>query len=325
MRLFPFRQPTLGLCIGAKTLTLAQATPGRSQPALRRCVERALPSGLLTLSASEPNVTDVSGLAKECSTLLADQKITLRPVPVALTLPDRCARTALLEFDALPQKPSEADALVRWQFHKDTDMPGANLRFTYQTFRPSPVRGTGDGQIRILAVGMIENVIDAYERACELAGLIPVRVRLAGLQLFNLCRPAIESAIHTAGECFYVYVGGGSFAFLAVRADGPMFVRIKPLRNGSANGNGAPLDGVVTDELQATLQFYLEQAGDSGKTRAAARTLFLIAEEPIVPALPESLGVTVVTTGWDVVRMVRRPSTDLPFTGLPAVAGLMEA
>jgi Tfp pilus assembly PilM family ATPase len=323
MKLFPFRRPSLGLSIGTDKLGLVEVCHGWREPSLRRCAERALSVGLLRLSASESNVTDVSALAQEFSALLDGQGKVTRPVPIALSLPDLCARVALFEFDTLPPKPSELDALVRWRLQKDSTLPTTDVRLTYQVFRAPRV-------IHILAVAVRESVIGPYEQACELAGLIPVSVGLTSLQLFDLCRPAIETALKTTEEYFYLYVGEGSFAFLAIRAGVPVFLRIKPLRNRAATGNGTsdatpPLLATVSDELLATLQFYMEREAVSGNAPVLSRPLFLVNGDGIVPTLPDSLGVTVVPMGWEDLRIARQPSAVQLFTGLPAYAGVVEA
>lgn len=325
MRLFPFRQPSLGLSIGADKLGLVEARRGWREPSLRRCAERALPADLLRLSASESNVTDVFALAREFSALLDGQGNVTRPVPISLSLPDLCARVALFEFDALPPKPSELDALIRWRFQKDLNVPLTDARFTCQVFPPTSAHASAGGPIRVVAVAVRENVIGPYEQACESAGLIPVSVGLVSLQLFDLCRPVMEAALKTTEECFYLYVGEGSFAFIAIRAGVPVFLRVKPLRNRGTNGNAPPHALVVTDELLATLQFYMEREAVFGRASATSRPLFLVNEEGIVPTLPDSLGVIVVPMGWDDLRIARQPSAVPLVAGLPAFAGVMEA
>jgi len=324
MKLFPFKKPTFGLSIGANKLALAELRRGLREPSLRRCAERALPAGLLKLSSSEPNVTDVSALAKEFSALIEGQGRIARPVPIALTLPDLCARVALHEFDALPRKTSELDGLIRWRVQKDWNMPVTDARVTYQTFRMPSSHASAGAPIRVLTVAMRRDVIEPYEQACESAGLIPVRVGLTSLQLFDLCRTMIEATLKTAEECFYLYVGEGSFSFIAVRAGVPVFIRIKPLRNGGINGSAPHHASVVNDELLATLQFYMEREAGSGKGPSPSRTLFLVNGEGMIPALPDTLNVSVAPMGWETLRVARLPSAIPQFTGLPAFAGVME-
>jgi hypothetical protein len=275
-------------------------------------------------------VTDVSALARECSALLDGQREVARPVPISLSLPDLCARVALFEFDALPRKPSELDGLIRWRFQKDlNNVPLAETRFTYQIFRPSSAHASAGGPIRVLAVSIRTNVIEPYEQACESAGLIPVSVGVTSLQLFDLCRPAMEAALAPTGECFYLHVGEGGFVFLAVRAGIPVFLRIKPLRFSSrpspSKGKGEVEGDAVTDELLATLHYYMEHEAGCGHIPVSSWPLFLVNGEGPMPALPDSLRVTVVPVGWEDLRVVRQPSAIPPFAALPAFAAVMEA
>lgn len=342
MKLFPFKKPAFGLSIGADKLGLVEVRRGWREPSLRRCAERALPAGSLKLSASESNVTDVSALAREFSALLDGRGKVTRPVPVSLSLPDLCARVALFEFDTLPPKPSELDALIRWRFQKDLNVPVTDTRFTHQVFHPTSGHASTGGPIRVFAVAAREKVIGPYEQACELAGLIPVSVGLTSLQLFDLCRPAIEAALKRTGECFYLYVGEGSFAFLAIRAGVPVFLRIKPLRlphpgplpgrERGSSSSPSPLGGEgwdegnpMRDELLATLQFYMEREAVSGNAPAPSRPLYLVNGKGLVPAIPDSFGVTVVPMGWEDLRIARPPSAVPLFAGLPAYAGVVEA
>jgi hypothetical protein len=315
----------LGISISDDKLGLVEVRRGWNKPSLRRYAERPLPAGLLRLSASEPNVSDVSALARELSALLDGQRKVARPAPIALSLPALCALVALFDFDTLPKKPSEMDALIRWRFQKDLNAPvTADTRFTYRAFQPASTYALAGGPVRILAVSIRANVIEPYEQACEAAGLIPVSVGLASLQLFDLCRPVMEAALTTTGECFYLHVGEGSFAFFAIRAGIPVFLRIKPLRDGSTTGNAAAHVSVVTDELLATLQFYMEHEAVSGRATAPSRPLFLLNGKGLVPVLPDSLGVAVVPVGWEDLRVARPPSAVPLFAGLPAFAGVVE-
>lgn len=320
MRWLPIRRPVLGLSIGAETLGLVEVRRSWRATSLRQCRERTLPAGVLTLSASESNVADVSALAKEISALLDAHRAVTRPVPIALSLPDRCARVALMEFDTLPPKSSDVEALVRWRLQKELHVPVAETRLAYQVFPPA----ADGGPRRILAVSVREHVLGPYEQACEQAGCLPVRVGLTSLHCFDLCGPAMAAALTTTEECFYLYVGEGSFAFLALRAGGPVFLRSKPLRTGSRPEQAA-LASALTEELLATLHFYLEREPVSGPAPAARRLLFLVQAEGLAPTLPDALGVTVVPWGWRDLRIATRVALAPQFTGLPALAGVMDA
>ena len=322
MTLFPFRRPSIGLSIGARALSLVEIRRhwgrGRQRVGLRRWSERVLPDGLVRLSASAPNVSDVAALAREIRAMVGGR----RPVSVALTLPDLCTRIALLDFEALPTKTAERETLLRWRFQKDFNVPAANLRLSYQVFRTTPPR--------VLAVGVRNNIIGQYEQACEEAGLLPVSVGLPSLRLFDLCRPAMQAALAAGvNELFFLHVAEGSFSFFALRDGCPIFLRTKLLHNGHSSD-----PSTLADEVLATLQFYgdsypLAQDGLPG----ALRSLFVIGAPPscevLDPGTAELMRITVMPMEWDDFPVSRNgQSLTLPnpcsLSGLPALAGVLE-
>jgi hypothetical protein len=326
MMVFPFRRPSIGLSIGARTLSLVEIRwgwgPSREGIGLRRCSERALPDGLIRLSAAEPNVSDVPALARELRALLGSE----RSASVALTLPDLCTRVALLDFEALPPKTADRDRLLRWRFQKDFNMPAADLRLSYQVFRTTPPR--------VLAVGVRNNIVGQYERACEEAGLLPITVGVTSPRLFDLCRPAMHATMASgasgAGELFFLHVAEDSFSLCAFRNGCPVFLRTKLLHNG---GSSDP--ATLAGEVLATLQFY----GDSYPLAQAGlhdvfRPFFVVGVPPtcqvLDPVSTESMRIKAIPIGWDHVPLARNGRGQAlpdarPLSGLPALAGLLEA
>ncbi len=120
MTLFPLTRPRLGLSIGAHALSLVEITRDWRRAwqgsGIRSCRVRELPDGLVRPSASDPNVSDVGALVEQVRTLLGGRRRPWELWPVALSLPDLCARVALFEFEAWPQKRAEGEALLRWRF-----------------------------------------------------------------------------------------------------------------------------------------------------------------------------------------------------------------
>lgn len=331
MALFPIRRPRLGLSIGARRLSLLEI--GRDWRRAWRSLEvhdwreRELPAGLVTPSATDRNVSNPASLAGELRTLLGGR----RNVSVALSLPDLCARVALFEFEAWPQRPAERDALLRWRFQKDLGVPPIDTRIAFRVF-PSAQGATG--LVRVLAAAVRREIIEQYEQVCEEAGLLPVTVGLTSLRLFDLCRPAMALAQRDAAasqELFFLHLSEASFSFLALRHHGPVFLRIKPLRNGHTN---------LTDEVLATLQFYDEghPAGQNGGS-TMPRPLFVVGEaspgrfEPPACGLIDldhaaSLRLRLIPLGWPSLHtsgIGRRPDAQpLPVSALPALAGVWE-
>jgi len=323
MKLVPVRRPTIGVSVGSKALSLVEVSrnwrPDRRRRwlarSLQRCTEQPVPSGLIRPSATEPNVSDPAALTRDLSTLVDGTRKAARPASIALTLPDLCARVALIEFESLPPKPADRDQLIRWRFHKELNVPAGDVRLTYRVLRV-PARASSDGPVRLLAAVVRRAVIEQYEQACQAAGFIPVSVNLASFGLFDLYRPVMEQAIKDGEECFFLHAGGDCLSFVAIRSGLPVFFRTKALRNGSANGNG----DAVMQELLATLQFYRES--HAGRSMPAPAPLFALGSRTDF-SLPDSMGIRMVPLGWEQVGIAAADaSAPFPLTGLPALAGV---
>ena len=327
MRLLPVRRPTIGVSVGSKTLNLVEVSrnwrPGRTRrwlaQSLQRCTEQPVPPGLIRLSATEPNISDSAALSRELSTLVDGTRKVARPVSIALILPDLCARVALFEFESLPHKPAEREQLIRWRFHKELNVPAGDVRLAYRVL-PVSTPVSGGGPVRLLAVVIRRAVIEQYEQACQAAGFIPVSVNLASLGLFDLYRPAMESAIKDGEECFFLHAGGDCLSFVAIRSGLPVFFRTKALRNGSANGNGE----AVMQELLATLQFY--QDSHAGRSTQMSTPLFVLGSRAAI-SLPDSMGgVHMVPLGWEHAGISADGApASFPLAGLAALAGVQGA
>jgi hypothetical protein len=349
MTLLPFRRPTVGLSIRAHSLTAVELIrdwrTGWRSPRLRSVTECPLPTGLVRPSAAELNITDTGKLADQIDGLLdrAD------PTPIALSLPDLCARTALFEFDTLPSKAAECESLLRWRFQKDFNLVTESGRLHYRIYKaphPSPLTPNGTrAPARVLAVAMRRNVMEQYEHVCERARVIPVRVGLTTLALFDLCQPVLErwmtdravaGAATPIDEYFFVSVSDDSFSLLAIRHGIPSFVRMKS-RNGasadstSSSGGAAALipKASLSDEVVATLQFYDESVSSHSHV---PRPMFVVgvSDEPGQPWLAseiaQALGVEPVPVRPDSFSFYAGDRAQMtPSSGLAAVAGLFAA
>ncbi len=294
LTLFPIQRPRLGLTIDARTLSMLEVQRdwgrGRRNRDVKLCSERALPAGLVTLSATEPNISDVAALAGEVRALRGDHRKASHVMSVALSLPDLSARVALFEFEVWPSKPAECDALLRWRFQKDFGIASTGARLAFRAFPPTAdsVAGGGDKTHRVLAAAIQARIIEQYEQACELARFIPISLGVTSLRLFDLCRPVMAAARGEvkpdssasgqvteteSSEMFFLHVSQAAFSFFAVRHHRPVFYRIKPLRNGHTN---------LADEVRATVQFYDE-------SRPAAPNGYPVLPRPLIIVSGEEL------------------------------------
>jgi hypothetical protein len=314
---FPVKRPAIGLSVSVNRLALVEVSRAwrGGGLTLRRCEERALPEGLVRPSPSQLNIKDVGALAGEVRALLDAVPRRARAFTGAVSLPDHCARVALLEFEAWPRKPAEAEALIRWRFQKELNAGVGDARIEYRMFplpaqNPSGTAPGGGAPVRVLALAVRRDILAQYERVWEQAGILPVAVGVTSLQMFDLCRPAMERAMGAGGDVFFAHVNEESFAFLALRDRIPLYLRMKLLRNGAGHSVAAK-----ADEILATLQFYFERFPAAGEDRLQrGRPLFLAGESADFPGIPmadaEALGVAPVPIGWRELGVTRKPGTE---------------
>ncbi len=333
MHVFPVRRPQIGLSISGQRLTLVELRRGwrlgQGQARLRHVAERDLPTGLVRPSATERNLSDIPALAQEVRALLG----TSGTLPVALSLPDLCAQVGLFEFETLSQQVAEQANLLRWRFEQDLKVPVPDSRLVHRVF-PLPHTASASDQkssasARVLAVTIRGDILAQYEQLCEQAGLLPVSIGIASLQLFDFCHSVMKSA----EELFFAHRLDDSFSFIAVRHGCPVFLRIKSLRQAQTD---------LTGELIGTLQFYDDQQLPSPRlsddrprplfflgSRATERAPALRADplfpacHVIHPASRLSSRVEIIPLGWEDMPIEWNELSSPPVSGLSALAGVM--
>jgi hypothetical protein len=238
---------------------------------------RGLDHGLLRLSHTDLNITDVASFRDHLMALHGVKRRAGHPVPIALTLPDLCGRFAIFEFDALPAKSAECEALLRWRFQKDLNMSAATARIAYRAFPcGTPATQTSAACWRVLAGAVKTDIIEQYEHVCEEAGFIPISIGLASTRILDLYREMMTRLNRDLDEYFFVNVSESALSFFVFRAGIPVFLRIKALRNGI----GADASMVIeycANELRASVHFY-DDSMRNVETRASyagERILFI--------------------------------------------------
>jgi len=287
MALLPMTSPRLTLGIGAHRLwleTAPRAWPFGRPAGERVRREQAIPSGLVQPSATALNISDVEGLAGALRTLVGRRRLRWWATPVALSLPDPCARVVLLDFEAWPRQASDAETLLSWRLQKDLNVPAAETLVAHRVFPLKPQAGSRaksgpDGPVNVLAIAIKRAILEQYEQVCAQAGLLPVAISVDSLRCFDLSRPTMGGNDHaTDGAWFFFHVADDSLAFIAGRGAKPVFIRCKPLRNGDRR---APAG--LAAEMLATLQFHDERvAASSPSPEERCRPFFLSSRLPPV-------------------------------------------
>lgn len=208
-----------------------------------RRVTQAINPGLLRASPFEPNIDKIAELAEALRTALRP----LRARTVALSVPDACASIAIFPFQSLPAGPHELDALLRWRFEQEAHRPVGDASIKCRVFPvpdkiPPETFGEGPVAAYVLAVAIKGSVLRQYQTLCEQAGVVPLSIGCASLQLFDLCR----SAGVLARETFFSTWTPDRLLFLAVQNGLPVFLRTQRVR-----GNA-----VLREALRSCLQCF---------------------------------------------------------------------
>ncbi|MGH9788216.1 MAG: hypothetical protein ACRD4U_05885 [Candidatus Acidiferrales bacterium] len=146
-----------------------------------RCGERgieawsveSLPDGAVQPGSLSENVPNVNTVADVLGRVVRSVGNGRRHC--ALLVPDLVARVALLEFESLPDKLVEADALVRWRLGRDLPF---DLKQAAVSFERQPGRGAAH---EVVAVVAVRSLLRSYEECVERLGLQPGWVTLSTL------------------------------------------------------------------------------------------------------------------------------------------------
>lgn len=234
MKFLPFSRPHIGLHVSTRFVSLAQVHRRWGKTRLSHFAKRPLPPGLIRLSPLGPNMTNETELADALKQLLPK---SLSPQSVALNLADLCARTAVFDLEALPNNHEECQALIKWRFQEQYNISTTNARTIYRAFSVGNSDSLPSRPIRIIAATVQTEIVESYERTCLQAGMIPISLGLAGLSVFDWCRPAMShyeknlespSTPHHLRNVFF-YLSDWGFTFFAFDHESPIFLRVKPL------------------------------------------------------------------------------------------------
>ncbi|MDT7041071.1 hypothetical protein [Candidatus Nitronereus thalassa] len=230
MTLFPLTRPKAGLYMTADSIGVAHIHRRFGHQSFDDYEEQPIPTGTIRLSPLEPNILEKEQVISNLKAVFGHRK---GPRPIALCLPDLCARTTILEMASLPNSPKEQHALVEWRLQQDLKLSKEKRRISFQHLSQK-----SDRPVRLLATAIQENIIQAYENTCLEAGLIPASIHLASLAVFNVCRPIMESILsQSKGRIsfapdtqFFLYLADWGFSLIGIRHKIPAFLRVKPLR-----------------------------------------------------------------------------------------------
>lgn len=230
------RRPRVACEISADRVAAARISEGGTN--LEAATAATLPPGILTPGLQQANIVDRAKLLSALRELLL--AVAGRSRDICLVLPDSTTRVMLLDFDTLPDKQVDADAVVRFRLKK-------SLPFDIEESAVSFERQGGATQARVIAAVTPRTVLDEYEGLIRDAGYNPGTVlpsMLAALGLVDASKPTMV-----------IKVEPGSTTFAIVDQDQLLLYR--SLDNGGANVTGESL----VDDVNTSLVYFEDRYG----------------------------------------------------------------
>jgi len=159
-------RPRLACEISAQGVVAARAETALAP--LSAVARVTLSSGAVAPSLKPGNIADRLAVVAAVRRTLED--VGAKPNSrgdVTLVIPDAAVRVLLLEFDALPNKLSEALPIVRFRLKKMLPFDADDAMVTYQ------IMSTSRSGVRVLAVAVPPDVLREYESVVREAGFEP--------------------------------------------------------------------------------------------------------------------------------------------------------
>ncbi len=154
-------------------------------PRLDAYTSRKLDPGVITPGLNGPNVVNGEALRAAISSGLAS--VAGKSKDIVVIVPDAAVRVLLLDFDSLPTKPQETEAVIRFRMKKSLPFDVELAAISYDVRR-------GNGTVHAVAAVTPRNIVEEYESAFRDAGYTPGVVlpsALAALGIVDGDRPTL--------------------------------------------------------------------------------------------------------------------------------------
>lgn len=137
----------------------------------------------------------------------------------SLLLPDSWFRINILELQALPDNPNEAQEILRWSLKRTLPIDAAGLRLAWEVI-------SREAQVKVLVISAVEKTLVDLERLFAAAGIDLVLIEPVGLNIWNSI--AVREPSTTRDRLFF-YVRENDFTTAAFRGQQPLFIRSRNL------------------------------------------------------------------------------------------------
>jgi Tfp pilus assembly PilM family ATPase len=234
-----------------------------------------LPPGAVVPSLATLNMPDVPQVAAAIRRVL--EQLGAKTTRVALVIPDTVAKVSLLKLEKVPAKAADLQEIVRWQVRKSAPFP-----IEQAVLSVTPGAASPEGGHELVVSLARADVVQQYERACEMAG---AHAGLVDLATFGVINGILAGASAPAGDWLLVHVTD-SYMTLAVIRDRLLLF----FRNRSEEG-----EGTLADLIHQTAMYYEDRLHGGGFARVliAGAARLPSGAESVRRGLEERLGLNV--------------------------------
>ncbi len=135
-----------------------------SDSAVVDCAAYDLTPGVITPDLTETNLHDRNAVYRALHDVL--DSVSGRSTDVIAVLPDSSVRVVLLDFESLPAKRDEAEAVTRFRLKKSLPFDVDKAKVSYHAERSS-------SGVRVIAAVALNSVVEEYESLFREAGYNP--------------------------------------------------------------------------------------------------------------------------------------------------------
>lgn len=240
-RLFAPPRPTVALEIAARHVS-ALRLGGGSPRAIEAHAFEPLPEGAVVPGLAASNIVDAAATTAALGRALASIGGVRH---VALVVPDAVAKVSLVRFDQVPARPSDLEAMLRWNVRKGLPFKVEDAQLT---FAEGLVLDGGGREFLVAAAR--RDVIAEYEGVCTAAG---VHAGVVDLATFNLVNLQLASSAGT-GDWLLVHLAADYVTIAIVRDGTVIFFRHR----------GAEGDESLADLVHQTTMYYEDRLAGRG-------------------------------------------------------------
>lgn len=236
--------PDLAIAIDAGYVAAASLTWRGGQPVVAAHAVEALPPGVVTPSLTAQNLADPALVGQALKQALA--ALGRSASRAALIVPDTVAKVSLIRFEKIPARAAELQEMLRWQVRKSAPFP---IEQSLVSSTPGMVPAEG-GREFVVSVSR-KDIIEEYEKACDLAG---VHAGLVDLATFGVVNNVLAGASRPAGDWLLVNVAPTYTTLAVLRGEHLIFVR----------NRADDAEGTLTDLVHQTAMYYEDRLTGSG-------------------------------------------------------------